>query len=85
LSNSPRNNGVMIAVVVVGGCISHTLDPLGFTRLADKATDLVAKETPRVLSALGRIKLFIIGIPILSVLVGMSIQHLLPERHVVIA
>lgn len=57
---------------------------MGITQLADKATDLVAEETPHILSALGRIKLFIIGIPILSVLIGIASQQLLPERHEVI-
>jgi len=58
---------------------------MGMMRLADKATDFVARETPRVLSALGRIKLLIIGIPILSVLIGIATQHVLPERHEVLA
>ena len=57
---------------------------MGITRLADKATDLVAEETPHVRSALGRIKLFIIGIPILSVLIGIATQKVFPERHEVI-
>ena len=58
---------------------------MGITRLADKATDLVAEETPHVLSVLGQIKLFIIGIPILSVLIGIATQQVFPERDAVIA
>jgi len=58
---------------------------MGMTQLADKATDLVAEETPRVLSVLGQIKLFIIGIPILSVLIGIATQQVFPERDAVIA
>jgi hypothetical protein len=57
---------------------------MGITQLADKATDLVAEETPHVLNALGRIKLFIIGIPILSVLIGIATQQMFPERHEVL-
>lgn len=58
---------------------------MGMMGLADKATDLVAEETPHVLGALGRIKFFIIGIPIISVLIGIATQEVLPERHDVIA
>lgn len=58
---------------------------MGMIGLADKATGLVADETPRVLGALGRIKIFIFWIPILSVLIGIATQKILPERHGVIA
>ena len=58
---------------------------MGMMGLADKATDLVAEETPHVLGALGRIKFFIIGIPIISILIGIATQSLLPERHEVLA
>jgi hypothetical protein len=58
---------------------------MGMKGLPDKATDLVAEKTPHVLGALGQIKFFIIGIPIISILIGIATQKVLPERHEVLA
>ena len=50
--------------------------------LIDKAEQTITKHTPQVLVALGRIKLFLIVIPIISVILGLLSQFLLPERNV---
>lgn len=50
--------------------------------LLDKAEDTVTKHTPQVIVALGRIKFFLIVIPIISVVIGILSQYLFPERNV---
>ena len=50
--------------------------------LIDKAEETVTKHTPQVIVALGRIKFFLIVIPIISVVLGILSQYLFPERNV---
>ena len=50
--------------------------------LIDKAEATVTKHSPQVLVALGRIKFFLIIIPIMSVVIGLLSQFLFPERNV---
>ena len=50
--------------------------------LIDKAEETVTKHTPQVISALGRVKFFLLVIPILSVVLGILSQFLFPERNV---
>ena len=51
--------------------------------IIDKAQDTVISHTPQVFTALGKIKLFLIVIPIICVVVGILIQMFLPARHIV--
>lgn len=50
--------------------------------LIDKAEATVSKHTPHVISALGRIKFFLIVIPIISIVLGILSQYLFPERNI---
>ena len=50
--------------------------------LIDKAEETVTKHTPDVIVALGRVKFFLLVIPIISVLLGILSQYLFPERNV---
>lgn len=50
--------------------------------LIDKAEETVTKHTPQVIVALGRVKFFLLFIPILSVVLGILSQYLFPERNV---
>lgn len=50
--------------------------------LIDKAEEKVTKFTPQVILALGRIKFFLIVIPILSIVLGILSQYLFPERNI---
>ena len=50
--------------------------------LIDKAEETVTKHTPQVIVALGRVKFFLLVIPILSVVLGILSQYLFPERNV---
>ena len=50
--------------------------------LIDKAEETVTKHTPQVIVALGRVKFFLLVIPILSVVLGIMSQYLFPERNV---
>jgi hypothetical protein len=50
--------------------------------LIDKAEETVTKHTPQVIRALGRVKFFLLVIPILSVALGILSQYLFPERNV---
>lgn len=53
--------------------------------LADKAEEVVTSNAPHVIDALRRIRFLIIGIPLLSVLIGVVTQAVIPERHIVSA
>jgi hypothetical protein len=50
--------------------------------LIDKAEGTVAKHTPHVLQALGKVKIFLIVIPIICVVFGIMSQQFIPERNV---
>lgn len=50
--------------------------------IIDKAEATVTKHTPQVILALGKIKLFLIVIPIVSVVLGILSQYLFSERNV---
>lgn len=50
--------------------------------IIDKAEARVTKHTPHVILALGRIKFFLIIIPIISVVIGIMSQFLFPERNI---
>jgi hypothetical protein len=50
--------------------------------IIDKAEATVTKHTPQVIVALGRVKFFLLVIPILSVVLGILSQYLFPERNV---
>jgi len=50
--------------------------------LIDKAEETVAKHTPHVLQALGKVKFFLIVIPIICVVFGILSQQFIPERNV---
>ena len=50
--------------------------------LIDKAEETVAKHTPHVLHALGRVKFFLIVIPIICIIFGILSQQFIPERNV---
>lgn len=50
--------------------------------LVDKAEETLNKYTPQVILALGRIKFFLIVIPIIGVILGILSIYLFPERHV---
>jgi hypothetical protein len=50
--------------------------------LIDKAEETVTKHTPQVIVALGRVKFFLLIIPIISVVLGILSQYLFPERNV---
>lgn len=50
--------------------------------IIDKAEARVIKHTPHVILALGRIKFFLIIIPIISVVIGIMSQFLFPERNI---
>lgn len=50
--------------------------------LVDKAEETLNKYTPQVILALGRIKFFLIVIPIIGVILGILSQYLFPERNV---
>ena len=50
--------------------------------IIDKAEETVTKHSPQVFVALGRVKLFLIVIPIISVVLGILSQYLFPERNV---
>ena len=50
--------------------------------LIDKAEETVTKHTPHVLHALGKVKLFLIVIPIICVILGILSQQFIPERNV---
>ena len=50
--------------------------------IIDKAEEAVSKHTPHVLQALGKVKLFLIVIPIICVVLGILSQQFIPERNV---
>lgn len=50
--------------------------------LEDKAEETLNKYTPQVILALGRIKFFLIVIPIIGAILGILSQYLFPERNV---
>jgi len=49
--------------------------------IIDKAEETVSKHTPQVLLALGKVKLFLIVIPIICVVLGILSQQFIPERN----
>ena len=51
--------------------------------ILDEAQDIVISHTPQVFTVLGKIKLFLIVIPIICVVVGILIQIFLPARYIV--
>ena len=51
--------------------------------ILDEAQDIVISHTPQVFTVLGKIKLFLIVIPIICVVVGIFIQVFLPARYIV--
>ncbi len=53
--------------------------------IADRAEEIVTGKAPHVFGALRKVRFLLIGIPLLSVLVGVLAQTVLPERDVVTA
>ena len=50
--------------------------------IIDKAEEAVSKHTPQVLQALGKVKFFLIVIPVIGVVFGILSQQFIPERNV---
>lgn len=53
--------------------------------LIDKAEEVVTGSAPHVIGALRKIRFLIIGIPLLSVGIGIVTEAVIPERHIVTA
>ena len=50
--------------------------------IIDKAEEAVSKHTPHMLHALGKVKLFLIVIPVICVVFGILSEQIMPERNV---
>jgi len=57
---------------------------MGIDNLAEQAGEALVKKTPYVFGALGKMKLFILGIPLLFTLLGVGAQVVMEERDVVV-
>ena len=53
--------------------------------IVDKAEEIVSDKAPHVFGALRQIRFLLIGIPLLSIILGLLVQTVMPERDIVTA